>query len=98
VRKATSWLSGRGFFRIPQIKAKVVIVEIFSIYCPQLSENSTGDELRSIISSKMPNLKGKIKLIGIGAGNSRYEVEVFKKTFNTPFPFFQTMISPSIMR
>ena len=45
------------------------------------------DEFYRLIEND-PNLKDKIKLIGIGAGNSRYEVEVFKKTYNTPFPLF----------
>ena len=81
-------LSGSGFFRIPQIKAKVVIIEIFSMYCPQCQKIAPGiEELYRIIESA-PDLKDKIKLIGIGAGNSRYEVEVFKKTYHTPFPLF----------
>ncbi|RPJ04789.1 MAG: hypothetical protein EHM36_09325 [Deltaproteobacteria bacterium] len=30
--KAYLGLSGDGFFKIPQIKAKVVVIEIFSLY------------------------------------------------------------------
>ena len=81
-------LSGSGSFKIPQIKAKVVIIEIFSMYCPYCQKDAPGvNELYRLIENN-PDIKNKIKLIGIGAGNSSYEVEVFKKTYNVPFPLF----------
>jgi thiol-disulfide isomerase/thioredoxin len=81
-------LSGDGLFKIPQIKANVVIVEIFSMYCPYCQKDAPGvNQLYNVIDNN-PDLKNKIKLIGIGAGNSSYEVEVFKKTYTVPFPLF----------
>jgi thiol-disulfide isomerase/thioredoxin len=81
-------LSGSGLFKIPQIKAKAVIVEIFSMYCPYCQKDAPGvNELYRLIENNA-DIKNKIKLIGIGAGNSSYEVEVFKKTYNVLFPLF----------
>jgi thiol-disulfide isomerase/thioredoxin len=81
-------LTGSGNFKIPQIKAKAVIVEIFSMYCPYCQKEAPGiNELYQAIESN-PEFKDKIKLIGIGAGNSPYEVGVFKKTYHVPFPLF----------
>ena len=81
-------LSGSGFFKIPQIKASAVIVEIFSMYCPYCQKDAPGvNELYRLVENN-PDIRNKIKIIGIGAGNSSYEVEVFKKTYNVPFPLF----------
>ncbi len=81
-------LSVAGSFKIPRIKAKVVLVEIFSMYCPYCQKDAPGiNELFEKIESD-PDLKDKIKLIGIGAGNSDFEVETFKKTYKVPFPLF----------
>jgi thiol-disulfide isomerase/thioredoxin len=88
VEKGYLGLSGDHFFKIPQIKANVVIVEIFSMYCPYCQKDAPGvNELYNLIENNS-DLKNKIKLIGIGAGNSTYEVEVFKKTYTVPFPLF----------
>ena len=81
-------LSGSGLFKIPQIKAKAVLIEIFSMYCPYCQKDAPGvNELYRLIENN-PDIKNKVKLIGIGAGNSPYEVEVFKKTYDVPFPLF----------
>ena len=81
-------LSGSGFFKIPQIKTRVVIVEIFSMYCPFCQKDAPGvNELYQMIENN-PDISAKIKLIGIGAGNSPFEVGVFKKTYSVPFPLF----------
>jgi len=81
-------LSGSGSFKIPQIKAKAVIIEIYSMYCPYCQKDAPGvNELYRLIENSQ-DIKNKIKLIGIGAGNSSYEVEIYKKTYQVPFPLF----------
>jgi len=81
-------LLGEGFFEIPQIKAEGVLIKIFNLYCPvcQSSALAMAKLYRQIENS--PDLKNKIKLIGIGAGNTVMEVEVFRQTNNIPFPIF----------
>ena len=79
-------LSGTGAFKISQVKGQAVLIEIFSMYCPYCQKDAPGiNELFQAIE-KDPELKGRIKIIGIGAGNSPYEVGVYKKTYNVPFP------------
>ena len=81
-------LTGSGTFKIPQIRAKTVLIEIFSMYCPYCQKEAPNvNRLHELIEAD-PALRGKIKMIGIGVGNSPFEVEVFRKKYGVAFPLF----------
>lgn len=73
-------------FTIPQVKADLVVVEVFSMYCPHCQEEAPiVNKLYKMIEADQ-KLRSRIKIIGIGVGNSSYEVETFKKHYSIPFP------------
>lgn len=81
-------IDGKGFFRIQQVKAKAVVIEIFSMYCPYCQREAPRmNQLYQEIESN-PDLKGAIKIIGIGAGNSPFEVGIFRDKYHIAFPLF----------
>jgi peroxiredoxin len=87
-QKAYLGLVAGESFKIHQIRAKIVVIEIFSMYCPYCQrEAPTVNRLFKRIESD-PKLKDQIKMIGIGAGNSPFEVDVFRKKYDVAFPLF----------
>lgn len=81
-------LSGTGTFKVGQIKARVVIIEVFSFYCPHCQRTAAQiNDLYGMIEGRA-DLKGKIKMVGIGAKNSAYEVDAYKERYHVPFPLF----------
>ena len=79
-------LSGSGTFSADQVKSQALIIQIFSMYCPYCQKDAPNvNRFFSLIESN-PKLKGKIKILGIGAGNSQFEVNTFKKRYKVEFP------------
>jgi len=79
-------LSGSGTFKVQQVKADAVIIEIFSMYCPYCqAEAPNMNNLYALIESN-PAIKNKIKIIGIGINNSLYETDIFKNKYKIAFP------------
>lgn len=74
-------------FRLGQIKQPWVLIEIFNMYCTICQgEASRVNQLYESLSQD--NLKDKIAMIGIGVGNSDFEVKVFRNRYGIKFPLF----------
>ena len=72
---------------LSQIKAETVILVAFSMYCPHCQAEAPGlNELDALITSR--GLDQELKLIGIGIGNSDFEVDVFREKYAVTYPLF----------
>lgn len=72
-------------FRLEQVKAQAVLVEVFSMYCTICqAEAPRMNEIYAALQQR--GLADKLKLLGLGAGNSEMEVGVFRDKFKVPFP------------
>jgi len=67
------------------VQAQAVVIVVFSMYCTYCQgEAPELAALHTLIKEK--GLSDKLKLIGLGAGNSNYEVNVFRKKYSIDFP------------
>ncbi len=75
-------------FTTTQIDCDLLLIEIFSMYCPYCQREAPDvNELFQLMQND-PKLSQRIKLIGIGVGNSAFEVGIFKNRYNVKFPLF----------
>ena len=81
-------LPAKETFRLEDIQADLLIVEFFDMYCPHCQREAPNVNRLYRRIAQDPGLHGRVKLIGIGVGNTRYEVDLFAKTFAVPFPLF----------
>jgi thiol-disulfide isomerase/thioredoxin len=81
-------LKARKPFTLSQIPAKLIILEIFGVFCPHC-------RIQAPILNKIHNfiqrdqdLNNDIKIIGIAAKGNRDQVLTWKMYFRVPFPLF----------
>jgi thiol-disulfide isomerase/thioredoxin len=75
-------------FSSREIRGNLILIEFISTYCVSCQRQvPIFNELYSTIE-KDPTLKGKVKIIGVAAGNTHSEVEIFKKHYEVPYPIF----------
>ncbi len=73
-------------FSFKEITGNLILVEFLSTYCVNCQRQAPiFNEVYSSIE-RDPGLKGKVKMIGIAAGNNLNEVQIFKEAYKTPYP------------
>ncbi|MFZ0928915.1 MAG: TlpA disulfide reductase family protein [Syntrophobacteraceae bacterium] len=76
----------QGPFLLSQVDSEVLIVQIFSMYCPHCQKEAPNVNALYRAISASPGIKGRVKVLGIGAGNSSFEVNAFKDLYRIKFP------------
>jgi thiol-disulfide isomerase/thioredoxin len=75
-------------FILEDIPAEIIIVEFFNKYCPHCQQQAPIlNELYDSIQSDAL-LRSKVKMLGIGNGNSQLQLNAFRGQKNIPFPLF----------
>lgn len=79
-------LKNLNAFSVKQISAKLVLLEIFSVYCPHCQKQAPkANKLYKIIRDNQ-DLDKDIKVIGIGVGNNLREINAYRTEFRVGFP------------
>ena len=74
-------------FHLTDIKAEAVLVEHFSMYCPHCQREAPvmNGVFERIQASP---LAGRLKVVGVGVGNTAFETQFFREKYAVPFPLF----------
>jgi thiol-disulfide isomerase/thioredoxin len=78
-------------FSFREVRGSLTLVELISTYCSSCQRQAPV--LNELVTSleKDLRLKGKVKMLGIAAGNSLKEVEAFKKEFKISYPILSDL-------
>ena len=75
-------------FRLSDVDADYLFVNVFSLYCAPCQRDAPylNDMFETI---RRTGQEGRIKFLGIAAGNTQLEVDVWRRKFEPPFPLIR---------
>jgi peroxiredoxin len=81
-------LTNSKTFSLSEIPTKLIVLEIFSVYCPHCKIQA--DKLNKLYDLILQNsgLSQDIKMIGIATGADQTRTDKWKKNLKVPFPLF----------
>ena len=78
-------------FTFQEIRGELILVEFLSVYCVNCQRQAPVLNGLYAAIDQDKTLRGKIKIIGIAAGNNSREVERFKKEYNIAYPLMSDL-------
>lgn len=72
-------------FSLEDVAAEAVLIQIFSMYCP-ICQREAPEMNKLYAAIEAQGLADTFKILGLGAGNSDLEVQVFRERYDVPFP------------
>ena len=78
---------GRRYFKLTEIKAKVLVAEVFQSRCPHC-KGLVPDLKRFYNLVDRNGLAGKIKFVGFGYGEKKIDIDDFGLRYAIPWPLF----------
>ena len=80
-------ISSRENFRLSEIKAQILVAEVFQVSCPHCQNQV--DELNDLYHLIFKEgLSRQVKIIGLGYGDDLLDVELFGRRYAVPYPLF----------
>lgn len=80
--------TGGETFSLAEIDADILLIELFSMYCPFCQEEAPAVNMLYQAMEDFATTGISVKIIGLGANNSAFEVDHFRTAYGVPFPLF----------
>ncbi len=75
-------------FNLAEIDADILLIELFSMYCPYCQAEAPLVNEFHTLARQQEEGGVSLKMVGLGASNTQFEVEYFGEEYNIEFPLF----------
>ncbi|HKJ64593.1 MAG TPA: TlpA disulfide reductase family protein [Desulfopila sp.] len=75
-------------FSLAEVDADILLIELFSMYCPYCQAEAPRINVLYDLALRQEEHDVDIRLVGLGASNTQFEVDHFRDTYDIAFPLF----------